>query len=54
MEQTTTQQNPQVSGTVTPELYADIKNFAEKDKHSMSKMVAILLESAVKARKRKR
>ena len=46
--------NPQVSATVTPELFSDIAELAVKEDRSISKMVAILLEQAVKNRLRKR
>ncbi len=46
--------NPQVSATVDPDLYQEIDEMAKKNNRTLSKMVAILLESAVKERKRKR
>jgi hypothetical protein len=47
-------QNPQVSTTVSPELYSDILLIAEKESRSVSSIVSILLQQAVKERKRKR
>jgi hypothetical protein len=47
-------QNPQVSATITPELYSDIKDFAEKENRSISLMVAMLLQLAIKEKTRKR
>ena len=47
-------QNPQVSTTVTQELYEDILSIAEKESRSISSIVSILLQQAVKERKRKR
>lgn len=47
-------QLPQVSSTLDVELYAEIKEMAEKESRSVSSMVAILLAQAVKERTRKR
>lgn len=49
-----TDKNPQVSATVSPELFEEISELAEKEDRSLSKMVAMLLEQAVKNRLRKR
>lgn len=47
-------QNPQVSATVDKETHSEINKMAEKEKRSLSEMVAILLQQAVKNRLRKR
>lgn len=47
-------QNPQLSATVDQELHDSIKEMAEKESRSISQMVAILLQQAVKERLRKR
>jgi hypothetical protein len=46
-------QKPQVSASVSRELYDDIAEMAEKQDRSVSSMVAILLQQAVKEKKRK-
>lgn len=47
-------QRPQVSATIEQELHDHIADMAEKEHRSMSEMVAILLQRAVKERFRKR
>ena len=47
-------QNPQVSTTVSAELYAEILLIAEKESRSVSSIVSILLQQAVKKRIRDR
>ena len=46
--------NPQISSTVTPELYAKIELLASKENRSISEMVSLLVERAVKEKTRKR
>lgn len=48
------EQSPQISSTLTPELYGEIKEMATKEDRSISSMVSILLAQAVKERTRKR
>jgi len=46
--------NPQISSTVPPDLYAKILAIADREKRTISEMVSLLLERAVKDRDRKR
>jgi hypothetical protein len=46
--------NPQVSSTVTPDLYGQIEAIAVKEKRTISEMVSLLLERAVKEKTRPR
>jgi hypothetical protein len=46
-------QKPQVSASIEKELYDEIAEMAEKQSRSVSAMVAILLQQAVKEKKRK-
>lgn len=45
---------PQVSATVSDELYAQLIDIAIRDKRPLSQSVALLLEQAVKERNRKK
>lgn len=45
---------PQISATISPELYQEIVTLSEKDGRTLSQMTGILLESAVKERRRLR
>ena len=47
-------QNPQVSATIAPDLHREIAELAEKENRSISSMVGLLLQQAVKERSRKR
>ncbi len=47
-------QNPQVSATIASDLHKEIAELAEKENRSISAMVALLLQQAVKERNRKR
>lgn len=51
---TESNKSPQVSATIDPDLYKEIADMADKNDRTISKMVAILLEQAVKERKRNR
>ena len=46
--------NPQLSSTVTPELYEQVEALAKEDTRSISEMVFLLLQQAVKERLRRR
>lgn len=46
--------NPQISATVSVQLYDQIENLAKEDSRSISEMVCLLLRQAVKERLRKR
>jgi len=46
--------NPQVSSTVSQELFDQIKALADKNKRTLSEMVCLLLQQAVKEKTRKR
>lgn len=47
-------QNPQVSATVSPELFAEISKMAEKECRSISAMASILLQYAITEKTRNR
>jgi hypothetical protein len=47
-------QQPQVSATIDSDLLKDIEKLAEKEKRSVSSMVYLLLQQAVKEKTRKR
>ena len=49
-----TGRSPQVSATVDQDVYKEIEEMAKKESRSLSSMVSILLEQAVKSRLRKR
>lgn len=51
---TETNRKPQLSATVEQDIYDEVADMAEKESRSLSQMVAILLEQAVKNRLRKR
>lgn len=46
--------NPQLSTTVTPQLFGQIEELAKKDSRSISEMVSLLLQYAVKEKTRPR
>lgn len=46
------EQKPQVSASIADELYQSIKDMADREGRSISSMVAILLQAAVKERER--
>lgn len=46
--------NPQVSATVDNGLYSQIEEISKKEKRTMSEMVYLLLQYAVKEKTRKR
>lgn len=46
--------SPQVSATIPEDLLASIQELADKDSRTISQMVAILLQYAVKEKNRKR
>lgn len=46
------EQKPQVSASIAPELYESIKALAEKEDRSISSMVSVLLQAAIKERER--
>lgn len=46
--------NPQVSSTIPQELYDQLLALATKEKRTLSEMVSLLLEKAVKEKTRKR
>jgi hypothetical protein len=46
------EQKPQVSASIQDELYQSIKDMADREGRSISSMVAILLQAAVKERER--
>jgi hypothetical protein len=46
--------NPQLSATVEPELFRQVEELAKKDNRSLSEMVSLLLQYAVKEKTRKR
>ena len=47
-------QHPQVSATISRELYDEISLLAEKESRSISSMAAVLLQQAIKERNRKK
>lgn len=47
-------QNPQVSATVTPELWEQLQELSQKEGRSISNMASILLQAAVNERNRKK
>ncbi len=47
-------QHPQVSATITEELHQSIVEMADKENRSVSSMVLVLLQQAVKERNRKK
>lgn len=46
--------NPQLSTTVSHDLFQQVEQLAKKDNRSLSEMVSLLLQQAVKDRLRKR
>lgn len=49
-----TNRKPQISATVSQEIYDSIDAFAKEDRRSISEMVALLLEKAIKEKTRNR